>query len=60
MRPSFNTSHIPYPEMGAHDSGPSTQVVQDPPEGDDDQGQGRRHRTVRHPRCGTGGYRHHH
>ncbi|KZV35638.1 alanine--glyoxylate aminotransferase 21, mitochondrial [Dorcoceras hygrometricum] len=68
MRPPFNRSHIPYPEnyqtpvydSGTRDSGPSTQVAEDPPEGDDDQVHRRRRRTVRHSRCGTGGYWHHH
>ncbi|KZV19290.1 mucin-5AC-like [Dorcoceras hygrometricum] len=42
MCPSFNMSPIPYPDMATHDSGLSTRVVQDPLEGDDDHGRGRR------------------
>ncbi|KZV24703.1 hypothetical protein F511_11282 [Dorcoceras hygrometricum] len=68
IRPPLNTSSIPYPEhyqsqlqdMATGDSGSITHVAQDPPQGDEDQGRRRRRRTVRHPRCETVGYRHHH
>ncbi|KZV20018.1 hypothetical protein F511_28918 [Dorcoceras hygrometricum] len=68
MRPSFNTSAIPYTEysqspvhgMDTFDTEPVTHVAENPPQGDEEQGRRRSRRTVRHPRCGTGGSRHHH
>ncbi|KZV18913.1 hypothetical protein F511_17819 [Dorcoceras hygrometricum] len=68
MRPPLNMSPIPYPEhyqspvldMTTGDNGPVTNVAQDPPQGDEDQGRLRRVRTVRHHRYGTEAYRHHH
>ncbi|KZV36844.1 hypothetical protein F511_27978 [Dorcoceras hygrometricum] len=64
----LNTSPIPYREhyqtvvhdMATGDNWPITYVAQDPPQGDEDQGHHHRHRTVRHSRCETGGYRPHH